>query len=347
MNNIFGEINNVKKYFENKNWIYEINDNGVRFYKNGTGLNDSKQIVDFSTKKSQCSFYESFDSFKSITIDYFSQVLSDLQILNPINIYSGYGQNSFVSTGLEYYYDYLYNGMVISRNNTMVIQPSVRFKLNFFNSAYGNNDVMDFSSIAFNNLSIVHFENELDRIVNIENVLSFLSRIGIHASRVNFVLEYKIRQKNNNVSYTAVKFFVDNLEIGDILFLETNGIYLVEYGFGVERLFSRVLNKKYCDLFIVQYKFQHFIHRFFAKSQARHTVFLTDRQTGKHETVGIGFGAQLCPANLPTPNQPACQKPRHRHPKAAYYPANHTERQILHGERTEKEFLPTTGFRFP
>lgn len=87
MNNIFGEINNVKKYFENKNWIYEINDNGVRFYKNGTGLNDSKQIVDFSTKKSQCSFYESFDSFKSITIDYFSQVLSDLQILNPINIY--------------------------------------------------------------------------------------------------------------------------------------------------------------------------------------------------------------------------------------------------------------------
>ena len=32
MNNIFGEINNVKKYFENKNWIYEINDNGVRFY---------------------------------------------------------------------------------------------------------------------------------------------------------------------------------------------------------------------------------------------------------------------------------------------------------------------------
>lgn len=254
MNNIFGEINNVKKYFENKNWIYEINDNGVRFYKNGTGLNDSKQIVDFSTKKSQCSFYESFDSFKSITIDYFSQVLSDLQILNPINIYSGYGQNSFVSTGLEYYYDYLYNGMVISRNNTMVIQPSVRFKLNFFNSAYGNNDVMDFSSIAFNNLSIVHFENELDRIVNIENVLSFLSRIGIHASRVNFVLEYKIRQKNNNVSYTAVKFFVDNLEIGDILFLDTNGIYLVEYGFGVERLFSRVLNKKYCDLFIENVK---------------------------------------------------------------------------------------------
>ncbi len=41
------------------------------------------------------------------------------------------------------------------------------------------------------------------------------------------------------------------------------------------------------------------------------------------------------------------KKPRHRHPKAAYYPANHTERQILHGERTEKEFLPTTGFSFP
>ena len=56
MNNIFGEINNVKKYFENKNWIYEINDNGVRFYKNGTGLNDSKQIVDFSTKKANVLF---------------------------------------------------------------------------------------------------------------------------------------------------------------------------------------------------------------------------------------------------------------------------------------------------
>ena len=44
---------------------------------------------------------------------------------------------------------------------------------------------------------------------------------------------------------------------------------------------------------------------------------------------------------------PQIYQPRHRYPKAAYHPANHTERQIIHGERTEKEFLPTTGFRFP
>lgn len=251
MSNIFMEIDEVKKYFENKNWMCETNDVGIYFYKKGTDLNNGKQIVDFSNKKRQCSFYESFDSFKSTTIDYFSQMINNLQILNPINIYNGYGQNSFVSTGLEYYYDFLYNDMNKPKNNTMIIQPSVRFKLNFFDTVYGNNDVMDFSSIAFNNLSVVHFEYELNRIMNIENILSFLSNLGIHASRVNFVLEYKIREKNNNVSYTAVKFFVDNLEIGDILFFQTNNIYLIEYGFGIERLFSRVLTKKYRDLFIV------------------------------------------------------------------------------------------------
>ena len=60
----------------------------------------------------------------------------------------------------------------------------------------------------------------------------------------------------------------------------------------------------------------------------------------------LTFGEQLRPQIYQHQIQPARKSPGHRHPKAAYYPANHTERQILHGERTEK-FLPTVGFRFP
>ena len=41
------EIDEVKKYFENKNWMCETNDVGIYFYKKGTDLNNGKQIVDF------------------------------------------------------------------------------------------------------------------------------------------------------------------------------------------------------------------------------------------------------------------------------------------------------------
>lgn len=256
MNCFKDEMDNIKQHFEEKNWIYDFNEKGIVFHKKSAFLPNGEIVISPSKRVINDSFAVVFNQFFDITSKFAHDKIGNCKILNPINIYNAYKNNSFVSTGLEYYYNYLYNNGQISSDKSIILQPSIRFKLDFFNNAlYGNNNKYDFSSISFNNLSIVHFEEKLDIIKNIENVLDYLSMLKIHASRVNFVVETTVRQKENNVSYIAIKFFVDNLEVGDILFFNAKDRYLVEYGFGFERLLSRILNKKYCDLFISNNKY--------------------------------------------------------------------------------------------
>ena len=256
MNYFNDKIDNIKHHFEEKNWIYAINEKGTIFYKKTISLPTDEIIIKPSKKVINNPFNMVFNQFFDITMEFVQEKIGKCKILNPINIYNAYKNNSFVSTGLEYYYNYLYKNEPISSDKSIILQPSLRFKLDFFNNnQFGYNNKYDFSSISFNNLSIVHFEKELDMIKNIENILDYFSMLKIYASRVNFVVENKIRQKENNISYNAIKFFVDNLEVGDILFFKIKNEYLVEYGFGFERLLSRILNKKYCDLFISDNKY--------------------------------------------------------------------------------------------
>lgn len=237
-------------YFRNKNWKVKETDKGYVFYKNGTIIPMTDQIVIPKIKEINGTFNDLYLKFNEITCDFFKSKLPQLDILEPKNIYNGYANNSFVSTGLEYYYDYLYKDASLEHSGTMIIQPSIRFKLDFFENKYGENDKYDYSSISFNNISIVGFFEEYDITQRIEDVLDYFSKLRIHASRVNFIIEKKIREKANDVSYFAIKFFVDNLEVGDILIFQTKRGYLIEYGFGFERLLSRIVNKKYRDLFI-------------------------------------------------------------------------------------------------
>ena len=257
MKNLDFDYVNLQKYFESRNWKIKSNEKGLFFYKKGTIVPEEDKVVEPSIKKIDGKFSDLYERFSKITINHFSKRLSNFEKLQPKNIYDSYKNNSFVSTGLEYYYDYLYKDRIIKPVSTLVIQPSIRFKLDFLNKkVYGNNDKYDFSSISFNNISIVTRSMDCDIIEKIEDVLDYFSKVRIHASRVNFVVENKIREKDNDVSYRAIKFFVDNLEVGDILTFKTKNGYLIEYGFGFERLMSRILNKKYRDLFIIDNKYE-------------------------------------------------------------------------------------------
>jgi len=238
----------IESHFSPRNWKIIKNEKGMLFYKKEP--NSSDKIISQS-KVIDKNFPELFSQFEDITTNYFSSRMQNFKKLNSINIFKGYNNNSFVSTGLEYYYDYLYKDKPVDDCGTMIIQPSIRFKLNFFNKdLYEKNDKYDYSSISFNNLSIVNKYKEFDIIYQIEVVIEYLSKLKIHASRVTFLIEDKVFEKDNNVSYRAIKFFVDNLEVGDILFFTTKEGYMIEYGFGFERLMSRIINKKYRDLFI-------------------------------------------------------------------------------------------------
>ena len=242
----------IYNHFSKSNWDKCETETGTLFYKLGTNNCVERKIECYNTKKESIPFKEAYQKFLSHTEDYFKNELNNLQRKKPINIYNGYNKNSFVSTGLEIYYPHLYNDARLCDFNTYIIQPSVRFKLDFFsNLGYNENTKYDYSSIAFNNLSIV--ETRSDKKINdkIEIMIGYLSKIGIHASRVKFFVSKEIKEKENGVRYFTVKFFVDNLEIGDILFINTkNNNTLIEFGFGLERLLSRYVNRNYSNLFL-------------------------------------------------------------------------------------------------
>lgn len=255
MYNIENIQNDSISYFACKDWKYRFTDKGVCFFKGDSLLHDD--IIVFRGKQRNISLVdEGYDIFKSKTVHFFEEKIGSMEELKPLNVYDGYGENAFVSTGFEYYYDYLYKNKMLFGDNTFVIQPVVRFKLDMLNgSNYGHNSLYDYSSIAFNNLSIVDRSSNDYLIDKIEIMIDYLSMLGIYAKRINFVIEDKVRIKSNNVHYLAVKFFVDNLEIGDILQFETNNGYLSEFGFGFERLYSRLVNKQYNKIILDDYDF--------------------------------------------------------------------------------------------
>ena len=241
----------IMEHFKKRNWKKIDVSKGTLFYKE----NDYTQTDYIDTKRVRSrseDFKDLYGMFMNITYKYFNERLNEIKQLYPISIYNAYKNNSFVSTGLEHYYNYLYKDSELPSNkSTITIQPSVRFKMNFFDmDKYNKNDKYDYSSIAFNNISIVDIYNKLDLIQRIELIIDYFSALKIHASRVTFIVEDTPRFKDNDVSYAVVKFFVDNLEVGDILSFNTKNGMLIEYGFGFERLFSRVVNKKYNELFL-------------------------------------------------------------------------------------------------
>lgn len=245
------EIKEIEKYYKSKFWDKVEIDKGDIYFKRGYILSNDDYVRNLAEKKHVYSFCDMYDSFINATEKFFQQKIPNLITLDPINIYNGYNKNSFVSTGLEYYYNYLYNNFDLGYNNTIIVQPSIRFKLSFFDSnLYGHNDKYDYSSISFNNISIVNKESSSDLLEKIEIMLDYLSLLKIHASRVHFIVEKDIKYKDNNVSYVAVKFFVDNLEVSDVLLFKTLKGYLTEFGFGFERLISRIVNEKYDKIFM-------------------------------------------------------------------------------------------------
>lgn len=240
-------------YFASNDWEYVFTDKGVCFFKGNSLLH--KDLIIPNGKSRNISFIDKgYDIFKSKTVHFFEERIGFMKQLKPLNVYDGYGENAFVSTGFEYYYDYLYKNKMLFEDNTFVIQPVVRFKLDMLNeSNYGHNNLYDYSGIAFNNLSIVDRLSNDNLIDKIEIMIDYLSMLGIYAKRINFVIEDKVRKKDNDVQYLAVKFFVDNLEIGDILQFKTNNGYLSEFGFGLERLYSRLVNQQYNKIILDDY----------------------------------------------------------------------------------------------
>ena len=163
MINVNYELNKTKQYFEKNNWSNFTNEKGVAFYKKNAELFCGDKINAFSKKNIEQPFEKSYSSFFEITKDYYKSLYTNLNVLDPINVFESYGNNSFVSTGLEVYYDYLYKNKEVDFDSTLIVQPSIRFKLNLLsNDLYGKNNKHDYSSIFFNNISIVNSSNNLD-----------------------------------------------------------------------------------------------------------------------------------------------------------------------------------------
>jgi len=242
-----------KEFFVNKGWtVFDLHKRSLLFSKTDGGL---KNIVTKNTKTKaiDMSAVKAFKLFKDKTTCFFLSILGKLNELQPKNIFDGFGNNSFVGSGREVFQGHFYNNEPMPKTPSIIYQPSVRLRFDFIDINYDACDPFYYSSIAFTNVSIINIiKDEKDYVISVDNMISYLSSLGIYADRIKFVVsgDFVVLK---NTSLTPIIFYVDDLEVADVVFIHNSNTKqtFVEYGFSFERVAACVLKTNYIGLMAV------------------------------------------------------------------------------------------------
>ncbi|UJW56459.1 hypothetical protein HXZ66_02985 [Bacillus sp. A116_S68] len=171
---------------------------------------------------------------------------------SPKQIWETHGDQIFVGSGLEYLYGFMYRGTPLPRLPTFIFQPSIRLRTNIQDHKGVNQMIDNFMSLAFTNLSIMKRINfSYQYVSSLDEIISMMSSIGVHASRVTFLVHNSLFTLKQFGSSFVIRIFVDGLEVGDHVALlgKDRQPIIVESGFGLERLTARVISCSYDKVF--------------------------------------------------------------------------------------------------
>ncbi len=223
-------LNLIENDLINNHWCINENAKSYIFVKNNY--------------QATCSFKQKLN-----IIEGYQKIYNTLTSLNhcilykPLDILDSYKNNSFIGSGLDLYYPYFYDNIKMPHNPSLIFQPVVR---------YSKEKLMGVtkykSSISFVNVSYFkEFNNNLFECIN--EVIDIYSKLGIHASNLKIKLNKKEYKYLNKEKHFIIKFYINGLEVSDILLIFCHHKTFIEYGFGIERMLMAIFNCQYENLF--------------------------------------------------------------------------------------------------
>jgi len=166
----------------------------------------------------------------------------DISRTESIPIWRTFSTEVFVGSGLEYLDGYRYRGLSLPKLPVVVFQPSIRLHKGIKENLSFYQDVTNYSSIAFINVSAINrLQEPHDFSLSLDNAISILSSIGIHATRICIATDSQSHHFEHDFSFVC-RLFIDKLEVGDhVAIISKRGQEnIVETGFGLERLTTRI-----------------------------------------------------------------------------------------------------------
>lgn len=191
-----------------------------------------------------CSFKQRLNIIESYQKIYNALTSLDYRVLyKPLDILDSYKNNSFIGSGLDLYYPYFYDNVKMPHNPSLIFQPVVRYSKEKLTGT-----IKYKSSISFVNVSYFkEFNNNLFECIN--EVIDIYSKLGIHASNLKIKLNKKEYMYLNKEKHFIIKFYINEIEVSDILLIFCHHKTFIEYGFGIERMLMAIFNCQYENLF--------------------------------------------------------------------------------------------------